>query len=98
MLWIVTAMSCINAHAQKDSTQVFLNHIFIVLDSNVYKHVFDSPFLQEIGDTVEKATSTTNESWSGKYFSGRDSYFELFPPNGVQGSKVGSIGFGFMTF
>ncbi len=89
---------CAEMHAQKNSTPVFLNHVYFVLDSNTYMHVFDSAFLQQIGDTVEKKVITSTESWSGKYLSGRNSYFELFQPKGFEGAVVGDLGFGFMTF
>ncbi len=89
---------CAEMHAQKNLTPVFLNHVYFVLDSNTYMHVFDSAFLQQVGDTAEKKVTTSTESWSGKYFSGRNSYFELFPPKGFEGAVVGDLGFGFMTF
>ncbi len=89
---------CAEMQAQNNSTPVFLNHVYFVLDSNTYMHVFDSAFLQQIGDTAEKKVTTSTESWSGKYFSGRNSYFELFPPKGFEDAVVGDLGFGFMTF
>jgi hypothetical protein len=95
---LISGSCSFTVHAQKDTALFFLNHIYLVLDSQTYKHIFDAPFLQELGDTSEKKTTTVNESWSGKYFSGLDSYFELFPPSGFPGAVAGNLGFGFMTF
>lgn len=96
-LLIITLVQT-NLQAQKKSNLVFLNHIYFVLDSNTYAHIFDSAFLQQIGNTKAASVTTTDESWSGKYFYGRDSYFELFSPTGFEGAAIGDVGFGFMTF
>lgn len=85
-------------HAQSNPTPVFLNHVYFVLDSNGYRHLFDSAFLKELGTQSESKTTTTSGSWAGKYFYGLNSYFEIFPPNGFPGAAPGTFGLGFMTF
>jgi hypothetical protein len=95
---VLSVIVSTNAKAQINRVPVFLNHLYFVLDSNSYAHIFDSAFLQQIGNTTEKKTTTTGGSWSGKYLNGRDSYFEVFPPKGFTGATEGNIGFGFMTF
>ena len=87
-----------SAKAQTNDPVIFLNHLYFVLDSITYAHIFESPSLQQIADTSEKSVTTTNDTWHGKYFTGRNSYFEIFPPNGFSGATEGSIGLGFMTF
>ena len=77
---------------------MFLNHVYFVLDSDSYTHIFDNTFLQQIGIKSEEKTTTSTDSWSGKYFSGHSSYFEIFAPNGFAGAVTGNSGFGFMTF
>jgi hypothetical protein len=95
---LAIVLSTANLSAQNDTPQVFLNHISVVLDSDTYRHIFDSSGLQIFGDTAERKTITVKETWSGKYFRGSDSYFELFPPGGVSGGEIGTVGLGFMTF
>jgi hypothetical protein len=85
------------ARAQTAHLPVYLNHVFFVLDSNTYAHVFDSVIFQKIGFAMVNKTTTTEGSWYGKYLMGRDSYFEVFYPTGLKGSSVGNFGFGFMT-
>ncbi len=84
-----------SANAQQPN--VYLNHVFFVLDSNTFAHLFTDNYLQTIGDTSEKKTSTSNDSWSGRYFFGKNSYFEFFAANGFHGDVEGGCGFGFMT-
>jgi hypothetical protein len=83
--------------AQTTHLPGYLNHVFFVLDSNSYAHVFDSAVFQKIGFAMVNKTTTTEGSWYGKYLMGRDSYFEVFYPTGLTGSSVGNFGFGFMT-
>src|SRR5450432_3501077 len=87
----------IPAKAQTTRLPVYLNHVFFVLDSSSYAHVFDSVIFQKIGFAMVNKTTTTEGSWYGKYLMGRDSYFEVFYPTGLKGSSVGNFGFGFMT-
>ena len=87
----------IAAKAQNSHLPVYLNHVFFVVDSNSYAHVFDSAIFQKFGFVRERKTTTTDDSWFGKYLNGRDSYFEVFYPSGSIGSSVGNFGFGFMT-
>ncbi len=87
----------ISAKAQNTRLPVYLNHVFFVVDSNSYAHIFDSVIFQKFGLVRERKTTTTVDSWYGKYLYGRDSYFEVFYPSGSPGSSVGSFGFGFMT-
>jgi hypothetical protein len=87
----------IPARAQTTRIPVYLNHVFFVLDSNSYAHVFDSAIFQKIGFAMVNKTTSTAGSWYGKYLMGRDSYFEVFYPSGLKGSSVGDFGFGFMT-
>jgi hypothetical protein len=87
----------LSANAQNARVPVYLNHIFFVVDSNSYAHIFDSGIFQKFGLTRERKTTTTDDSWFGKYLYGRDSYFEVFYPSGSIGSSVGNFGFGFMT-
>jgi hypothetical protein len=83
--------------AQTTRLPVYLNHVFFVLDSNSYAHVFDSVIFRNFGFAMVNKTTSSEGSWFGKYLMGRDSYFEVFYPTGLKGSSVGNFGFGFMT-
>ena len=88
-----------NVYAQKNNPQVFLNHVYFVVDSNSYAHIFTPAFLEQIGDTTaESKSNTTTASWIGKYFLGQDSYFEIFAPGGFSGATQGNFGLAFKTF
>lgn len=97
LLSFVLFLSTIVAKAQNSHLPVYLNHVFFVVDSNSYAHIFDSVIFQKFGLVRERKTTTTVDSWYGKYLYGRDSYFEVFYPSGSIGSSVGNFGFGFMT-
>jgi len=83
--------------AQNTPQPIYLNHIFFVMDSNAYAHVFDSTIFKKLAFSMVNKTTTTEGSWYGKYLLGRDSYFEVFYPTGLKGSSVDNFGFGFMT-
>jgi hypothetical protein len=87
----------ISSGAQGSRSAVYLNHIFFVVDSNSFAHIFDSAIFRKFGLVRESKTTTTTDSWYGKYLHGRDSYFEVFYPSGLTGSSAGNFGFGFMT-
>ncbi|MEP7318909.1 MAG: DUF5829 family protein [Panacibacter sp.] len=90
---------CPYAEAQNKLPEIYLSHMFIVLDSITYRHLFDSAFIKEqLGTTRTDSVTTSEESWFGKYLNGRNGYFEFFPPNGFKDATVGNIGFGFMTY
>jgi hypothetical protein len=70
-----------SAYAQDKPPEIYLNHLFVVLDSATYTNLFDSPFISEkLGMIDTSSVTTTEESWSGKYLYGMNSYFEFFQP------------------
>jgi len=74
------------------------NHLEVVIDDSTYEYLFDSlKFLKIFAKTSEQTIDAGNESWTGKYISGRSNYLEIFKPGGAQGSKLGDFGMGFMT-
>lgn len=95
----IAALTIFSAHAQEKLPEVYLNHIFIVLDSNSYNHLFDSSFISDtLGDIKESAHKTTSDSWSGKYLYGKNGYFEFFSTKSYVGATINDCGLGFMTF
>ena len=78
-----------------ESPAVFLDHVYLALDSATYHDIVSSATLRLKFATV--ATSTVNanqgESWTGTYIRGRYTYIELFGPKGFDGPP-GSSGMG----
>lgn len=86
------------ANCQTKTSEVYLNHLYIVLDSASYNNLSDSNFItQKLGNLKVTSTSTTEDSWSGKYFHGKNGYFEFFSTKSYKGAILGDCGLGFMT-
>ena len=70
---------------------VFLNHFYVVVDADTYSAVQASPFLTgELAPFEKRTTQRNDTSYTGLYWYGRRTYFELFEP-GAQG-PVGASG------
>ena len=70
---------------------VALNHFFVVVDAPTYEAARASPFLTREWAPFEARTTVRNDtSYTGSYWYGRRTYFELFEP-GAQG-PVGASG------
>lgn len=67
---------------------VYLNHLYLVVDSATYADVRASSFLrEELAGVVESTLHAGDgESWTGTYIFGAQTYIELFPP-GVMGPE-----------
>lgn len=84
--------------AQNMLPEIALNHVYVVLDSTTYNHLFDAAFIeQQIGNVKAASVTTTDDSWSGKYLFGKNSYFEFFSPKSFEGAMEGDCGLGFIT-
>jgi hypothetical protein len=67
---------------------VYLNHFFLVLDSQTYKEIKDAKFLQEEFATFEQRTTVRADiTYTGIYFYGAHTYFEFFEPGGYNRSE-----------
>jgi hypothetical protein len=70
---------------------VFLNHFFVVIDSATYKAAGRSSFLtHEFAPFETRITVRNDTTYTGSYWYGRHTYFELFEP-GAQG-PIGASG------
>ncbi|CAN5475535.1 hypothetical protein BH10BAC2_BH10BAC2_22460 [soil metagenome] len=86
-------------YAQSQLPEIYLSHMYIVLDEDTYQKLFDSAFIKEkLGRTRTDSVTTADDAWFGKYLHGKNGYFEFFSPKGFKGASVGDIGFGFMTY
>jgi Family of unknown function (DUF5829) len=73
------------------SPPVFLNHFYAVIDSASYRALQDSAFVTGELAPFEKRTTTRNDqTYTGIYWYGRRTYFEVFEPES-QG-PVGACG------
>jgi hypothetical protein len=71
--------------------RVFLNHFFVVVDTATYRALQESPFMTGEWAPFEKRTTARNDkTYTGIYWYGRRTYFEVFEPD-AQG-PVGSSG------
>ena len=69
---------------------VFLNHFFVVVDAATYQAARSSAFLTREFAPFEARTTVRNDmSYTGIYWYGRRTYFELFEP-GSQGQQGAS--------
>lgn len=60
-------------------TNVFLNHIYKLIDDTTYAAIKNSDFLKkEFCHTEEKSHASENMSWKGIYLTGENTYIELF--------------------
>ncbi|MDD5508242.1 MAG: DUF5829 family protein [Bacteroidales bacterium] len=92
---------CNGLYAQEKTNlpTVCLNHLYVVLDSLTYQHLFESPFLRDsLGDCETDTITTDRESYFGKYLMGRNGYLELFSTKGFENATIGEVGLGFITF
>lgn len=76
---------------------VYLNHFYAVLDSAVYRKIEGNTELQDRFAVFERRTTTrTDRSYTGIYFYGESTYFELFDREGrgLGNSTVAGVAFG----
>lgn len=76
--------------------ELFLNHVYAVVDRETYAALAASKFLrEEFGVSEERATKRADISYSGLYFYGRRTYFEFLPPEAGAGLAEGNCGLAF---
>ncbi|HKY28849.1 MAG TPA: DUF5829 family protein [Pyrinomonadaceae bacterium] len=64
---------------RKLPSSVPLNHFYVVVDSDTYKAIEQSPFLRkEFAVSEQRTTTRTDMSYTGVYFYGDNTYFEFF--------------------
>jgi Family of unknown function (DUF5829) len=72
----------------QNASPVYLNHFFIVLDSETYNEIKESRFLQDEFAAFEARTTVrTDITYTGIYFYGTHTYFEFFAPGGYNRSE-----------
>jgi Family of unknown function (DUF5829) len=67
------------AFAQSTSPAIYLNHLFVVLDSETYAAMVNNTLLrQQFAPSVVRTTARTDITYTGLYFFGKHTYIELF--------------------
>ena len=75
---------------------VFLNHFFVVLDHDTYAAIDANAFLTREFAPFERRTTVRNDrSYTGIYFYGDHTYFELFDASASGSFKKGTDGIAF---
>jgi hypothetical protein len=70
--------------------KVFLNHFFVVVSAASYAAILQDPYLASTFAPFEKRTTVRNDNtYTGAYWYGRKTYFEVFEPpsQGPQGAS-----------
>ncbi|MDE2728322.1 MAG: DUF5829 family protein [Gemmatimonadota bacterium] len=76
---------------------VYLNHLLIFLDAETYRSIGASGFLNEHFASAEERTThdqATDMSWTGRYYYGRETYFEFMDPGRTSWAPRDAIAFG----
>lgn len=76
---------------------VYLNHLLIFLDEETYRSIGASGFLNEYFACSEERTTldqATGMSWTGRYYYGRETYFEFMDPGRTSWAPRDALAFG----
>src|SRR4051794_36155212 len=88
------AMALLEAAGGQVATPVVLNHAFVVPDEATYQAVVNSTFMREEFGAFESRTTVRKDmTYTGLYWYGTNTYFELLQPSPRQGPPNG-IAFG----
>lgn len=72
---------------------LYLNHLYLVVDSATYHDITASNFLSgQFAGFETRTTESGGIKWTGTYLYGRRTYLEIFGPRGLPGAQVGDVG------
>jgi hypothetical protein len=75
---------------------VFLNHFYVVLDSETYKAIEEDGFLRKrFAPNETRTTVRADQTYTGLYFYGTNTYFEFFDVSNSPRPRVGDSGIAF---
>jgi hypothetical protein len=58
--------------------QVYLSHLYVVLDPASYDSILASPAIHSLAETRQEHVDASNGSWTGIYITAKHTYIELF--------------------
>jgi len=75
---------------------VYLNHVYVTLDSATYSSVGNSDFLKDIFSSciTKTVAADSGQSWTGTYVWGENTYIEFFNIGEYENKGYSGIGFG----
>ena len=97
LVLIMFLLSCkSNKELSHHNSSIYLNHVYLTLDSTTYSSIRNSDFLKEQFATVKTKTvrASSNTSWTGTYINGKNTYIEFFDQGGVENKGYSGIGYG----
>lgn len=81
--------------AAPDLPAVVFNHFYVVVDADSYREIQASSFMTGQLAPFEKRTTVRNDTtYTGIYFYGRQTYFELFEPGPLGTAGTSGLAFG----
>lgn len=84
------------APAAAPAAAVALNHFYLVVDSETYAALATNPYLRKtFAPSEERTTARRDITYTGLYFYGEHTYFEVFDAAKWTGGPVGSAGVAF---
>lgn len=73
---------------------IYVNHVYVTPDAATYDAIKNNATVrEEFGATEERTTVRTDKTYTGLYFYGSTTYFEIMRP--IQASSIGITGIGF---
>lgn len=97
VIMIIPLVFLNKTQGKSSSKQVFLNHLFLILDTPTYTSIENSEFLQKDFAVFERRTTVQNNMiYTGIYFYGTNTYIEFFDTKKIflGGSGTSGIAFG----
>ncbi len=102
--FVLTIVACTEKEPEAkvkvpEPVDVFLNHVYVVVDSVTYSDIANSRFIiNEFADFIQTTSSTDdNETWTGTYLSGEKTYLEILNAAQRDNSNASFCGLGFCT-
>ncbi|GMG86965.1 DUF5829 family protein [Biformimicrobium ophioploci] len=94
---IVLSVSAANIYAHPNQV-AFVNHLYAVVDRETIDAIEQSSYLADFIDYEKKTVRADGgSSWTGRYFTGKSTYIELFGAGDLKGGIPGAVGLAFGT-
>jgi hypothetical protein len=92
---VASLLAAVPSSSPAETPAVLLNHFFSVTDAATYAEAQSNRFLTREFAPFEKRTTVRNDqTYTGIYFYGRHTYFELFEPGGQGPAGTSGLAFG----
>jgi hypothetical protein len=95
LAWLAGRVAVAAPEPSPEPAPVYLNHFFVVVDAASYRALQESPFARDEWAPFEKRTTVrSDETYTGIYWYGHHTYYEVFEPEaqGPAGSSGLALG------